>query len=292
MKKIFAAIAVLTLLASCQKEASFNSDNPANTGSSGGVGGGTNNTNGDLLVKALQISPATSDTNVIAFTWNSNKKLLSYTSNGKVQGIVTKISHDIARNANGNVTKIISKTFIGGIISDSVAYTYYYKGSNAAYILGARETFLGPLNDSIVLTYNSSNQLAVKETFTDLLGTLAPSSKESYQYDGAGNVKIITGYAADFFTGTYSQSGVTTYSFDNHKAAVVLGEECYVVMGVPNMSKNNISKMVTNNVASGTTYTTTFSGATFNSFDRPAQASASITPQPPGYNQKLIYYYQ
>ncbi|HEY0039330.1 MAG TPA: hypothetical protein VGB71_01640 [Flavisolibacter sp.] len=288
MRKILTALAIGFLLTSCQKEISFGDDN--NTGSGGTVPGGS--ADGDLMVRALQISPATNDTSILTCTWNTNKQLLTYNSNGKVQGTLIKINHNITRDATGKINTIISKTFVSGAISDSVGYRYFYNGSKVNYILSGRSTILGSLNDSTVLTYNSSNQVISKETFSDLFGSMDPLSKEEYQYDAAGNIKVVTAYTADFFTGTYTQSGFLNYTFDTHKAAVILGEEAFSIIGAGNISKNNVTKLVTNNVTSGTTYTATVTTNNFNSHDRPIQSNFVVMPQPPGYNQKVEYYYQ
>lgn len=278
------------LLASCQKEITFNDGN--NNGS-GGTGGGTvGNINGDLMVRALQISPATKDTNVVTFTWNSNKQLLTYNSEGRVQGSAVRINHNISRDAAGKINNIISKYYIAGIISDSVGYRYFYNGNKVTYILAGRNTLLGPLNDSSVLTYNAANQVVKKETFSDLFGAMEPLGKEEYIYDGNGNITKVTSYSADFFTGVYSQSESHTYTFDSHKAAAVMGEEAFSILGAANISKNNMTKLVSNNIPNGTIYTTTVTTPSFNNNDRPIRSTLVVMPQPPGYNQELQYFYQ
>lgn len=289
MRHLLTALAFIALLTSCQKEISFDTDNPGNTGSGGTIPGSTN---GDLFVRGIQISPATNDTNILTCTWNSNKQLLTYNSDGRVQGVVIKINHTINRDATGKINTIISKTFMSGAISDSVGYRYSYNGNKVNYILSGRNTILGPQNDSTLLTYNSSNQVISKETFSDLFGSMDPLKKEEYQYDAAGNIRMVTTYTADFFTGAYLQSGQLVYTFDSHKAAVVLGEEAFSIIGAGNISKNNMTKLVTDNVSSGTAFTASVTTSSFNSHDRPIKSTFVITPQPPGYNQKVEYYYQ
>ena len=293
MRRLLTAFAIVFLFASCQKEISIDTGvtNPGGPSSGGGTGSG-GSINGDLMVRALQISPATNDTSVLTCSWNSNKQLVVYNSDGMVQGRLVKINHNISRDASGKITTIISKTFVSGAISDSVGYRYFYNGNKVNYILAGRNTLLGPQNDSTVLTYNSSNQVISKETFSDFFGSMDPLLKEEYQYDAAGNIKTVTAYTADFFSGTYSQSGQLSYTFDTHKAAVVLGEEAFSIIGAGNISKNNVTKLITNNVASGITYTATVTTPNFNSNDRPIASTFVVMPQPPGYNQKVEYYYQ
>lgn len=289
MKKLLTAVSVVVLFASCQKEVSF--EPVPNQGGS---------TNGDLLVKALQISPATNDTNVLTFQWDGNKRLLSYDTRGKVQGSVTNISHQISRASDGKITTIQSKSTIitvAGTINDSSLYTYTYVAgsSKIAHIKSTQVTFLGPSTDSIVLTYNAANQVVERERFSDLLsgnGTMERFSKETYQYDANGNVTVVNAFTADILSGAYSPSGTSTYTFDGRKAAVTLGDESYAVLGTFNVSKNNAWKVVSNAVSSGTTYTATYTDLVFNSFNRPSSGTLTVTPMPPGYVNKIIYFYQ
>ena len=71
------------------------------TGGSGsggnGSGGSGGTTSGDLLVKALQITLATNDTNVLIFQWDANKRLILYQSSGFANSIAVDFSHSISR---------------------------------------------------------------------------------------------------------------------------------------------------------------------------------------------------
>lgn len=285
MKKWLTALPVLSLLLfSCQKEIGF--DSPTNPGNGGG------NTNGDLLVRALQITPSTNDTNTISFKWDVSKRLLEYTSFGRVNGAPVSINITILRESDGKIKNIVSKSsFSQGV--DSTVYTVHYQGntSQLAYVLSTQYSPLGDFKDSSVFTYSSSGQVSSKETFAELFGPMEPLSKQEYTYDGNGNVLQIANYISDFAGGYISTSG-SSYTYDAHKTAIQLGEESFMVLGPENVSKNNMTKYVTNAVSSGSTYTSAFVQQQFNSFDRPIQATLTVSPQPPGYNMKLFFFYQ
>jgi hypothetical protein len=161
-----------------------------------------------------------------------------------------------------------------------------------AYFLSSRQTVFGDINDSTVVTYDANGKAVSKERLSDFpLGILVPFSKEVYEWDANGNVTKITGYAPDA-NGMYQPSTLSTYTYDAHKAMVVLGEESLAILGAANQSKNNSTKLISNAGGSGNTYTFTYSQFKFNSFDRPTEAMISITPQPPGYNVKVLMFYK
>ncbi len=277
---------------SCQKELSYTLGDPA--GSNNG-NGNTGSSNGDLLVKALQISPATNDTNTITFQWDASKRLTQYTSQGKVQGIAVAILHVITRDNSGKITKILSKSAMPNASADSAVYwPAYVTGTSKLAYVKAKEYggFLGDVNDSAVYVYNAAGQVIQREIFSDFLGTMAPTAKNTFTYDANSNLLVNTQYNADFLTGVYTQSAATTNTYGTHKAGITMGEEAMISLDPANVSKNEMVKQVTNAVQSGSTYTSTFSEQQYSSFDRPTKATINVTPQPPGYTMKLTYFYQ
>jgi len=266
------------LLVSCQKEIDWAT-------SSGGGGG----TDGDLLVSALQVTVSTNDTNRLAFEWDGSKRLTQYKSFGKVSGVATDILHKITRLGDGKIARIVSKTSLSALI-DSTVYTPFYNGAQLRYVIDTQYTVIGNILDSIVYTY-TAGKVSAKETYSDFFGGMDISGKETYEYDASGNVTVIKTYSPDGLGGV-DLAGTTTNTYDGHKAMVTLGEESYIVLGAANVSPRNSVKQVTNAVSSGTTYTSVISNFVFNSFDRPRAASIKVTPQPPGYDLKLSFFYQ
>jgi hypothetical protein len=197
----------------------------------------------------------------------------------------------ISRASDGKITKIISKSSLSGGFIDSVLYLPTYAGTRLKYVLDTQYSSLGSIADSTVYTYNGAGQVSDKETFSNIFGSYDPLSKESYQYDGSGNITKVTSYTADG-AGGYDEASVTTITYNAKRIAITMGDEAYIAVGAENASKNDVTKQVTVSSLLGTTYTTTITAQTYNGYNRPTQASMSLMPQPPGYNLKLKYFYQ
>lgn len=288
MKKLLTAFPILLLvLSSCQKEIDFNNPPPAGGNTPGG------SSNGDLLVKALEITIRSKDTNTLTFQWDNSKRLLQYYSLGVVSGSKTYINHRISRATDGKINEIISRTEMSGIVYDSSVYTVHYlpNSTKMAYAIAKHITGFIDINDSTVYTYNNAGQISSKQTFSDLLGSWEAVSKEDYSYDANGNLTKILSYASDF-SGGWLSGGVTTYTYGTYKSPMALGDESYIIIGPSATAKNNLVGMTTNAVASGSNYTGTYSQQQFNSYGRPTEEMLNILPQPPGYALKLVYYYQ
>ena len=86
MNKLLTALSLVIIMSSCQKEVDF--DDPLQP--NGGTPSGTSN--GDILVKALEITIQTKDTNTLPFQWDNAKRLLQYYSLGKVNGTRTLVA--------------------------------------------------------------------------------------------------------------------------------------------------------------------------------------------------------
>jgi YD repeat-containing protein len=270
------AILLLTLsVLSCQKEINWD-----------------DGSNGDLLVKTLQITPATNDTNTITLQWDAARRLLEYKSAGNVNGTATDILHRIIRNADGTINRIISKSSLTAGFLDSTVYTVHYQsGTRLDYVTDTQYTIIGPVADSIAYTYNPAGYVASKTTYTDVLGTLSPSARENYTYDASGNLvkrEVLTADGA----GGFDPATQTTYTYSTHKNATTMAEESYIAIGPDNVSKNFPLQSTTDDLVTPTSYSTDFSGTQYNQYDRPSRTSLSLVPKPPGYDLKLLFYYQ
>ncbi len=268
-------------LFSCQKEISF--DLPQDNDPVG-------NQNGNLLVKALQITLNSNDTNVLGLKWNAANRLIEYTTNGVVNGFPTKATHQFIRSADNKILEVISSTALQGTIMDSARFKVYYQpGTNhLSYVTGTQYSFLGEIKDSSIFEYNGNGQVISKEIFVDFWGSMDPSRKETYEWDGNGNCIKINKF--EFNGMAYEPSGTSTLSYSNHKSMVTLGEESFIVFDASSASVNHGAQVVMD-TPNGTS-TLTYSNEVFNSFDRPTEISVSVTPIPPGYQQKLIMYYE
>lgn len=278
MKRLLLISSILTIgLISCQKEIDW--------------GTGANDF-ADLLVKAVQVTPSTNDTNTIIFQYDNARRLLLYKSTGKVNSQQTDITYAISRQTDGKITKIIAKSSLTAGFLDSTVYVPYYQTGSTKldYVIDNQYTILGVIKDSTVYTY-AGVQIKTKETFTDLFGTYMQTAKQEYTYDASGNVTVIIDSIPDG-VGGYDLGATTTCTYNLHKTQATFGEESFIVMGATNASKNSMTKQVVDDASGGASYTTTVSAAQFNTADRPIKYNMSVTPQPPGYDLKLTLYYQ
>jgi hypothetical protein len=270
-------------IVSCQKE--ITDGTPEQPG--GGTGGSSN---GNRLVKLQQISTGGSDTNIITLKWDAAGRLWEYQSDGVVNTVATDILVKISRAADGKVNSIISKSTLS-MFDSSISKVYYVPGSGKLSYSTTTQysTIFGDILDSSIYTYNGAGKLVTKESFMDFFGTMIPSTKQQYEFDGNGNVSKITDLSHD---GTsYNEEATTINTYNGHKAAVTYGEEeSFVHFGAMMTSVNYLDKQVTNAVSSGTTYTSIFSGSTYNSFDRPIKST--ITTNPNGLVGNVTYFYQ
>ncbi len=284
--------ALMLSLCACQKEVVWNledvpvedttdDDNPPDT-----------STSGELAIKALQITLSTGDTNTITLKWDANKRFIEYASLGRVAGTDIDYRYKITRGADGRINKIVSTSAGALVFVDSTVYTVHYKGSTSEldYVTDIQYSFIGNIADSTQYTYDGAGHVASKESFSVFFGTSTAVSKNIYEYDAAGNLvsdKIYTPGGSG-----YELSATSTYTYNTHKPVVQMGEECFIIGSAANISPNDYDQMVTNAVASGTTYTTVASERVYNSYDRPTSATLNVLPQPPGYAMHVLYYYQ
>ncbi len=268
-------LSLILFLASCQKEINWD-----------------DGSNGDLLVKTLQITPATNDTNTITLQWDAARRLMEYKSTGKVNGTATDILHRIIRNADGTIKKIISKSSLTAGFLDSTVYTVHYQsGTRLDYVIDTQYTLIGPIRDSTAYTYNPAGYVASKETLTDLLGFLIPTAKENYSYDSRGNL-IKRDVLTPDGTGGFTPATQTNYTYSSHKNTTTMAEESYIAVGPDNVSKNFPLQSTTDDLVTPSSSSINFSATQYNQYDRPSKTSLSLVPNPPGYDLKLLFYYQ
>jgi hypothetical protein len=150
--KLTLILGLALVIISCQKE--ITDGTPEQPG-----GGGGGNTNGNLLVKGIQITPATNDTNIVTAEWDASNRLKVYKTNGVVNGFPTQFTSTISRAADGRITKIFSKTDLVASFIDSVIYKPTYVGNTTQleFVYSTQySSLLGEINDSSVYTYNAA----------------------------------------------------------------------------------------------------------------------------------------
>ncbi|MDX1954264.1 MAG: hypothetical protein SFU20_01955 [Chitinophagaceae bacterium] len=281
-----AAISLMVGLTACQKEISselIDPNNPSNPNNQGNI-------DGELLVKALEITPATGDTNVITVEYDASKRMVKYLSKGKVNGVNTNIIYTFNRATDGKVQSIKLVSDFGTSFDSTLFYPYYQTGSNRlAYIKSTSSVGGFDITDSSVITYNAAGRVIRKESFQEALGIALPGSRIDFTYDANGNITVIAN-SSDAGGGIYVEGSRFTYTYNGHKAAVQGGDEFFIIMAVTTVSPNDITRVDLETAAGDGT--TILSNQTYNSFDRPSKANASVTGPGGSYNLRFEYYYQ
>ena len=280
-------IITLSLLASiflfsCQKEADFSNNN----GSSGGSGGGS--TGSGLLTKI--VSKSGSDSSILAFGYNSSKKIVTLNSTIVSAGTTVLIQERVERNAQGIITKLIIKSpFYQQAGFDSIETVIRYSGGKYTSKVTGFDAVIFVLKDSVAIAYDGSGKIITERDYVDDgTGSYQEQGKIDYTYSG-NNIASIKNYSYDASSASYSLVQTYTYDqYDNKISPMSMGIEGFLFDSAPFYSSNNPTKSSVSSPLGGTyTYTTTY---TYNSSNKPLTATSTI--QPGNSTATGTYYYQ
>jgi hypothetical protein len=248
---------------------------------------------GNRLIKTVQITPSTGDTTTFTYKWNVNGELIEYRTVDNKNPTAFNSDVLINRAEDGKISKIIKRPHPINVNDSDVYLFEYTPGTNMLrYVINFHYTSFGNSKDSLIFTYNSAGKITSREFLHDFLGTIKPRFKQTFEYDGKGN--LIKSFDYSHGASMYSDKKTTTYSFDGHKAAMVLGVECFFIMDPINVSVNNLIGKVTDATLTGELYTTVVTDLAFNSFDRPTQLTTTGTGSGGflGHQYQLTFFYQ
>jgi hypothetical protein len=207
-----------------------------------------------------------------------------------VNGTLTDIKYVITRQSDGKIMKIHAKSSLSGGLIDSTVYFPAYDGNKLAFVIDTQYSSIMDIRDSAAYSYNGLGQCTSIERYVDVFGSMQPITKNTFVYDASGNLVTEILLSPDG-SGGWDLVSTTTYTYNSHKSAATLGDESFIVLPASNVSKNDcIKQEVTSLVGGNFIYTLT--GQTYNDNDRPKKVNISFTPQPPGYDTKVTYYYQ
>jgi hypothetical protein len=278
--KISITLSILAsiFLFSCQKEVDFSNNN--------GAGGGTSGSG--LLTKI--VSKSGSDSSILAFGYNSSKKLMTLNTTNVSGGTTSLVQERVERNGQGVITKLILKSDIyqqAGI--DSIVTVV----SNNSGKYNAKVTtidFLGVLlKDSVSIIYDANGKVISEKSYDNPgTGSYDETGKVDYTYSG-NNIATIKSYSYDPTTTSYSLEETETYDqYDTKISPINFGFDAFAFDSPFFFSSNNpLKSTVTVSGSSPQTYTTTY---TYNSSNKPVTATSTI--QPGGAIATGTYYYQ
>jgi hypothetical protein len=281
------------LIISCQKEAGFAAD--ANNGNGSGGGGAT----GDLLIRTENTSG--SESSATAYTYDSNKKLINYKVTGTTQGIDIGNEFRYYRNSAGVITHYTQVSDLFSQIGlDSVTTRLNYNTTSSRYSSAISEigAFGFNITDSTVFIYDATGKITGKDIYQGSVSINLPFellSKQRYTYDSNGNVTQIDGYDYNTSTGTNDLLTSNKYTYDakvNAFGAILIFTTANeaVVIGFPDWAaKNNVVKMIFEDIKEPSNTTTVTVDYTYNSANKPVTGKGTQMPGSMALGAKYFY---
>lgn len=285
MRKIIALFTLLVLLASCQKEISFEN---STTNNGGGSSGGS--TNGNRLVKITM--KAGSDTGSVRYTYNSANKLIGYAGTQEAAQYSGDLVMTIKRNSSNIITEI---TEVGPELQqsgiDKITHYYYYDDVNKRYKSEVTKYSVQGMEmaDSNAFGYSSGNKLESSIEYSDYGTGYEVHGK--YVFTFTGNNITKEEFLTDFGTGNLKTQMTTTYEYDSKTNPLQYADEAVPLTTLEDyatfMSVNNITKRSTviANVPLPQTQSFTY---TYNSTNRPSTATINYM----GVSGSAKYFYE
>ena len=247
MKILLTAFLAAILLASCQKEVSFQS---GSSGNNSGNGNGNGNTSG-LLVKAVAVTGAETQTTI--YTYDSQKRLETMSIKGTTGGIPVDSYHKYVRDGAGRIVKVLQKIAdMQGATSDTSVTTYHYPNEttmNYDYRIFVITVDMGGFSmstiDSTVYSYTSDKMMSFHSFMSSSMmpGIIMSESKTDFSYDASGNVTGMKMYS-DISDpgGTMDLIADYTYTY----AATSINQVYMTTNGAQNFALNSLSNITTN----------------------------------------------
>lgn len=286
MRKCLPVVAGVTalLLFSCKKERSFD----PNATSGGG------NSAGQLLVKTVTKLEG-NDSLRVFYTYDNQKRFISYKSEESSSGIVIKGELKFIRNAQGIVQKMVVKTDeFASVGIDSILYVINYNPGSSRYTSSV-VTFddLGTtIIDSTAYTYNTSGKIIQSEEFLDegIGNGYVKVSKTEYTYDAKGNVIKMKNYSFNETTSSYEPYYQDEYEYDAKVNPLILGNEAFLLNDPALASPNNQTKDIYTDFEDPDLNDVTTSTYTYNTNNNPL--TDIVTIQSEGFPYPTSYTYQ
>jgi hypothetical protein len=280
----YVAIVTTLIFFSCKKDKSFDPNNP------GGGGGGSTTTVLTKTVTKLQGG----DSLRVLYSYDNQKKFISYISEESDQGNVYHSELKFIRNAQGIVQKMVIKAddlAAAGI--DSIYYVVHYNTSSARYTSSVLTFDDGTdiFRDSTVYTYNSSGKISQTEEFYDEgTGAYVKVSKTEFTYNAAGNVTRQKVFYFDDVTNTYLPYYQDDYEYDSKVNPLILGNEAFLLGDASLASPNNQIKDTYTDFEDATMNDLLTTVYTYNSINKPN--TDTITIQSEGVPYPTTYTYK
>lgn len=305
MRQLVIALAIGILFTSCQKEISFDTDNPGNTGNNGG---GNGNTDG-LLVKAVSVTG--SETQTTVYTYDSQKRLETMTMTGTSGGMpINNFTRYIRDNAGRIVlVKQVIPAPMPGVVIDTATTTYHYPNAttqNFDYSIYVITMDMGGMSmstiDSAVYHYTAAGRMTSFDKYMSssiMPGMIQMTSRYDFTYDTPGRVTNMKLFTDTNNPGgpleedgdwkyTYGSTSVNNIYFTNNAA------QNFALNSLPNTTADFISKMeVKSNSTTPPLNMVTTTSYVNGANNKPLTATVvTTTTGQPTQTAKYTFYYQ
>ena len=289
MKRIILFALVAFVFTSCQKQVDWVTPS---TGDTTTTGGGTTPT-GDLVVRSVSVTGT--DTTTTLYSYDSQKRLQSFTSDGKAGGMATHIYNEYVRDATGRIVTTKQKSESFGITTDTIFTTVHYPNATTqdfSYTT-AQVDLMGLISyDSTIAVYNSGKLAEIKNYQASFGSPYELLTNYQYTYNAAERV---ISQLSIYHNLVPSQQDTTsyTYTYNNNVAAGHYysnnASQNYLIHSVPNKGAFVQSKTTStsNTMAMGnTTMTYTY---TLGAGNKPTAFNLVITNPPVTTKVNLFY---
>ena len=231
MRKLFLAIIVIAIgISACQKEIDWGKGQFAD----------------QLLMKIRSLTG--SDTTVINFTYDAQRRLILESTTGVSSGTSLNGTLRVNRNSAGIIltTTQISDLLVSAGV-DSLVTTFYYNSANSKYTAAASLLDIGgfTLTDSVVFVYDATGKIS-SDKHLFVTGLISPfeALSNAYSYSSTGSNLLSIVQSAPIAPGLPPVPVSTqTFNYDGKQSPLVLKNEAILLMRYNFFSANNNSKL-------------------------------------------------
>lgn len=225
------ALVALTTLAvvSCTKEKSFEEEN--------GNGGGGGNSDGALLAKiVIQLGP---DSATTTFTYDGSNRLIQEANKGLISFNSDDSLMRVTRNTQGIIERV--EQIPDPILGDPTVWYVRYNATTKRYTARLTKDSNGNVEDSIAYDYDASGKIVSGTAYVDFGGGVEPLMKETYTYDGVGNLKKVV--LSEYDGTAWEEVSEKTMEYDSKTNPLKLAEEAIILDRHQYFGTNNMTKV-------------------------------------------------
>jgi hypothetical protein len=301
---------VVASAAACSKSSSSGPSTSSNTDTTKSSSTGTGSGAGLLKTEVLTMQAGalgTIDSVVYQFQYNSSKQLsgLQQTTissfSGTTFNTVINYTYTYSGNLASSIAGTVNETVSGssGTYNSATTATITFQSSGGkitGYVQTATTTgsSLVPTtpetaNDSAVITYDGSGNVASYNLYLLSSGTYTPWTQETFTLGGGNLMGTVVN---DYDAGVQTNTQTSAYTYNSKLPA----SPYYGIPGVPISSANDVTGLAqtttgVNPASISFTYTTTY-----NSANQPSSSSVAVTQTPANAanitSEQITYTYQ